>query len=222
MMRSYVLKLEMYCKLDLTDSDQILRQQFISSGIKQLKALVTIPNFEKGNLMKILQCLLPLPIDSNCVTLTELLVHQSDNEFAAIAAYSLAQIEVSHSFVLSLQIAIYWNGPQAVEYSIQNIIRSSPLNGYNASPAPIYIVRGQSAYGLFNPLKFTLALAIAGASIVTSGDALTLSYKAKLFLGIVICLLTQHDYTIEHVALPLAPSGARVYLCPSLLIRNIG
>ncbi|KAA6395100.1 MAG: hypothetical protein EZS28_009367, partial [Streblomastix strix] len=190
----------------------------ISSGIQQLKPPTTVPNVLTGISKKIPQCLLPLTTDSNGDTHTELFVHQSDKEFAAITAYSLEQIDVSHSFVLSLQIAICQNGPQAVEQPIRNLICSSSHNGCNASPAPYCIVCTQSAQGLSPALKFTHALTVAGVVRFVDGNAAKLSYKAKLFLVIVICQLTQHDYTIERVALPLAPSDARVYRCPSLVI----
>ncbi|KAA6398412.1 MAG: hypothetical protein EZS28_006057, partial [Streblomastix strix] len=50
-------------------------------------------------------------------------------------------------------------------------------------------------------------LAVVVIGVANPGTKL--SYNANLSPGIVICQLTQHDYTIEHVALPLAPSGAR-------------
>ncbi|KAA6312102.1 MAG: hypothetical protein EZS28_055985, partial [Streblomastix strix] len=173
---------------------------------------------ETGISKKIPQCLLPLTIDSNDDTLTEFLVHSSDNEFAAITAYSLAQIDVSHSFVLSLQIAIYQNGPQAVEQPIHSLITSSGLIGNQLALAPTYIVRVQSAYGSSNPLKFTLALAVSASA--GSSVAAKLSYNANLPAGIVIYQLTQHDYAIEQVVLPLAPNGALVYLYPSLVSQD--
>ncbi|KAA6371146.1 MAG: hypothetical protein EZS28_033326 [Streblomastix strix] len=145
--------------------------------------------------MKIPQRLLPLTTDYNGETLTELLVHQSDNEFAAITAYSPAQID---------------NGPQTVEYLIRNIICSSVLNGNLSAIAPIYIVRGQFAYGLSNVLKFSLALTIVGSSMATPDNAPKFSYKAKLSLEIDICQLTQRDYITEHVALPHAPSTSDI------------
>ncbi|KAA6316477.1 MAG: hypothetical protein EZS28_055253, partial [Streblomastix strix] len=64
----------------------------ISNGNLQLK--LAAANSETKISKKIPQCLLPLTIDSNDDTLTEFLVHSSDNEFAAITAYSLAQIDV--------------------------------------------------------------------------------------------------------------------------------
>ncbi|KAA6394612.1 MAG: hypothetical protein EZS28_009859 [Streblomastix strix] len=178
----------------------------IKSGILQLK--LPAANFETGISKKIPQCLIALTIDSNDDTLTELFVHKSDNEFAAITAYSQAQINVSQSFVLSLQIIIYLNGPQAVEQPIHSLICSLGLIGYQLGSAPTCIVRGQLSNGSSNALKFILALANAGVVISVA--------------GVVIYQLTQHDYAIERVILPHAPNGALVYLLPSLVSQVTG
>ncbi|KAA6395990.1 MAG: hypothetical protein EZS28_008481 [Streblomastix strix] len=188
----------------------------ISNGNFKLKELAA--KAEIGISKKIPQCLLPLTIDSNDDTLTEFLVYLSDNEFAAITAYSLAQIDVSHSFILSLQIAIHQNGPQAVEQPIHSLITSQGLIGNSLSSAPTAIVRTHSAYGSFNPLKFTLPL--ANSAVVAAATAALLSYYANLSAGIVIYQLTLHDYAIEQVVLPFAPNGALVYLYPSLVSQD--
>ncbi|KAA6399928.1 MAG: hypothetical protein EZS28_004545 [Streblomastix strix] len=170
-----------------------------------------------GISMKTPQCLLPLTTVSKGDTLTEFFVHESDNEFAAITAYSLAYLDVSHSFVQSLQIAIYQNGPQAIEQPSQNLTYSFGLIGISLSLAPTAIVRTQSAYRSSNPLKFTLALAIAFEFRAVDNPGIKLSYSANLSPGIVINQQIQHDYAIELVSQPLAPNGANVYLYPSLV-----
>ncbi|KAA6401620.1 MAG: hypothetical protein EZS28_002862 [Streblomastix strix] len=48
------------------------------------------------------------------------------------------------------------------------------------------------------------------------------NFKANLFPEIVIYQFIQQDYTIEQVAVPLAPRGSLVYLCPSLVIWVLG
>ncbi|KAA6399586.1 MAG: hypothetical protein EZS28_004884 [Streblomastix strix] len=144
--------------------------------------------------MKIPRCLLPLTIDSNDDTLTELFIHQSDNGFAAITAYSLSQIDVSHSFVLSFQIAIYQNEPQAVEQPIQNLTSSLIYCGIQFTSAPHSIVRAQSVYEFSNLLKFTLALAPVFQSNSSSGGP---------------------------VPEPFPPIGALVYLYPSFVTQLI-
>ncbi|KAA6386471.1 MAG: hypothetical protein EZS28_018004 [Streblomastix strix] len=156
--------------------------------------------------MKIPQCQLPLATDSNDDTPTELLVHLSDNVFVAITASSLAQIDVSYSFVLFLQIAIYQNGPQTVEQPIYSLICSSGLIGNQSSSAPTSIVRVQFAYGSSKTLKFILALAVVYVVTATAGNAAKLNYNAYLPGEIVIYQLTQHYYSIEQVALPFAPN----------------
>ncbi|KAA6397868.1 MAG: hypothetical protein EZS28_006604 [Streblomastix strix] len=193
-----------------------------SSGILQLNVFAVVENFETGISKNIPQCLLPLTIDSNDDTLTEFIIHESDNEFAATTAYSLAQIDVSQSFVLSLQTTFHQNGPQAVEQSIQNLICPFSFNENQFASAPHYTVLVQSAYESENPLKFTLALAVAFAVIGVARSGTKLSYKTNLSPGIVIYQLTQHDYTIEQVLEPLAPNGALVYLYPSLVSQDTG
>ncbi|KAA6355692.1 MAG: hypothetical protein EZS28_048781, partial [Streblomastix strix] len=161
-----------------------------------------------------------LTIDSNNNPLTEFLVHQSDNEFAAIIAYSLAQIDVYHSIALSFQIAIYQNEPHTVEQLIHSLISSSALISNQFPPAPISIVRAQSACGSFNQLKFILPL--ANSAVAGSSVAAKLTYKANLLDGIVTYHLNQHDYTTEQVAELLAPKGAPVYLYQSFVSQLIG
>ncbi|KAA6392384.1 MAG: hypothetical protein EZS28_012091 [Streblomastix strix] len=158
----------------------------ISNGNLQLKE--STAKAETGISNKIHRRLLPLTIDSNCGTLTELLVQQPGNEFAVITTYFLAQIVVFHSFVLSLQIAIYQNGPQDVEKRSHNLIRSSIL------------------------------IDLANASeLIFSGGAVALSYNANLSLAIVIIQLILHDCAIEQVVLPLSPNGALGYPYPLLI-----
>ncbi|KAA6391419.1 MAG: hypothetical protein EZS28_013055 [Streblomastix strix] len=123
------------------------------------------------------------------------------------------EIDLKDPFTL-IDIAIFQNSPQAVEQPIHSLIRSSTLIDNQFPSAPTSIVRAQSAYGSFNPQKFTLPLAIS--AVVGAAVATKLSYNATLSLGIVIYQLTQHDYAIEQVVLPLAPNVALVYLQPSL------
>ncbi|KAA6359745.1 MAG: hypothetical protein EZS28_044728, partial [Streblomastix strix] len=137
---------------------------FISNGNLQLK--LAAAKAETGISKKIQQCLLPLTIDSNDDTLTEFLIHSSDNEFAAITAYSLAQIDVSQSFILSLQIAIYLNGPQAVEQPIHSLIRSQALIGNNLQEREnifynTTLYSGSKAVKVCYPHKFLLAWKMA-------------------------------------------------------------
>jgi hypothetical protein len=60
------------------------------------------------------------------------------------------------------------------------------LIGISLSSAPTAIVRTQSAYGSSNPLKFTLALALAFEFIAVANPGIKLSYNANLSPGIVI------------------------------------
>ncbi|KAA6403931.1 MAG: hypothetical protein EZS28_000544 [Streblomastix strix] len=69
----------------------------IGYGILQLKAPAVPLNAATGISINIPQYLFPATIDSNGDTLTELFIHKSDNGFAEITAYSLAQIDVSHT-----------------------------------------------------------------------------------------------------------------------------
>ncbi|KAA6403228.1 MAG: hypothetical protein EZS28_001243 [Streblomastix strix] len=187
----------------------------IGYGIKQLK--LPVAKASTGISMKTPQCLLPLTTVSKGGTLTEFFVLESDNQFTAITAYSLAYIDVSHSFVLSLHIAIYQNGPQAVEQPSQNLTCSLGLIGLSFSSAPIYIVRTQSAQGSSNSLKFTLALALAFEFRAVDNLGIKLSYSANLSPGIVIYQQTQHDYTIEQIPQFFVRNGALIYLYPSLV-----
>ncbi|KAA6388811.1 MAG: hypothetical protein EZS28_015660, partial [Streblomastix strix] len=142
-------------------------------------------------------------------TLTELLVHKSLNEFADITAYSLAQIDVSHNFVLSLHMANQLNGPQAVENPNQK--RKTSVSEY---PYTAYVILSVWAVVILAfPLKFTAAFAVA--SLLTAAVGILFNYIASVFAGIFIDKFTQQVQTIEHVAVPLAASGAWVYLTPA-------
>ncbi|KAA6366836.1 MAG: hypothetical protein EZS28_037639 [Streblomastix strix] len=157
------------------------------------------------------QCRFPPMILSSGETLTELLVHKSLNEFADIIAYSLAQIDVSHNFVLSLHIANQLNGPQAVENPNQNRRTSEVAYPYPPGSAAV-IGTVWSAVMSSNALKLAMTLAVA---LLETGAAATLfNYIANVFAGIFIVQFTQQVQTIEQVADPLAASGARVYLTP--------
>ncbi|KAA6395649.1 MAG: hypothetical protein EZS28_008825 [Streblomastix strix] len=112
---------------------------------------------------------LPQVILSSGITVTELLTVRSDKELEQITAYSRAQIDVSHNFVLSLHIAIYQKGPQAVENPIQNL----------------------TAVGL--PLKFVNYLANYQSVYPPPLTVFTLfNYTPIVLAGIVMVQLTQH------------------------------
>ncbi|KAA6319227.1 MAG: hypothetical protein EZS28_054845 [Streblomastix strix] len=137
-------------------------------------------------------------MDSSGETLTELLVHKSVNEFEQITAYSLAYIAVFHKFQAFRNIANQLKGPQAVEKPSQNF---------------------KCVIGLAFALKLTLAFNSLASAPITSH---LFNYMANIFAGIVIVQFTQHVYTIEQVAVPLAANGARVYLTPDDVSQFIG
>ncbi|KAA6399524.1 MAG: hypothetical protein EZS28_004948 [Streblomastix strix] len=196
-------------------------ENVIGYGIQQLNLSAVALNAATGISISIPQWLFPAAIDSNDDTLTKFLVYKSDNEFAEITAYSLAQIDVSHSFVLSLQIANYQNGPQAAEYPCQNLIYSEVLFCYYVSPsAPAAIVSKQLNVQSAFPVKLTFYNAVAAPATAVQSDLLI--YKDNLLAGIVIYQLIQQVYTIEHMPLHLAPNGAWVYLYPSFDNRVTG
>ncbi|KAA6396926.1 MAG: hypothetical protein EZS28_007547 [Streblomastix strix] len=127
-------------------------------------------------------------------TVTELLTVRSDKELEQMIAYSRAQIDVSQSFVLSLHIATYQKGPQAVENPGQNL-------SYGAA-------------AVFNPLKLvnqcTNSISIFPPLVVL----IELSQIPNVLASIVIVQLTQHVQTQQQVADPRAPGGALVSLVP--------
>ncbi|KAA6358628.1 MAG: hypothetical protein EZS28_045845, partial [Streblomastix strix] len=127
-------------------------------------------------------------------TVTELLTVRSDKELEQMIAYSRAQMEVSHNLVFYLHIATCWKGPQAVEKPNQNLTNGAAAVG---CPLKLVIYRANSM-SVFNPLV-----------VLTQ-----LSWIPNVLAGMVIVQLTQHVYTQQHVAAPLAPRGARVYLLP--------
>ncbi|KAA6386628.1 MAG: hypothetical protein EZS28_017844, partial [Streblomastix strix] len=161
------------------------------------------------------QCRFPYMMLSSGETLTELLVHKSLNEFEQITACSLAQIDVLHNFVLPLHITNQLNGPQAVEKPIQK--RNTSSVEY---PQPATVIAALAVVLLLFALKLIIAFAVA--SSVGAVTATLLIYIANVSLGIVIVEFTQQVQTIEQVAVPLAASGARVYLTPEKFNESIG
>ncbi|KAA6373872.1 MAG: hypothetical protein EZS28_030603 [Streblomastix strix] len=107
-------------------------------------------------------------------------------------------------------MAIYQNGPQAVENPNQNLITSALLQCQVA-----YLISSANANdAVFLPLKFVLAR-IYSLSVNVPLAVITLFNQIPIVLaGIVIVQLTQQVQTQQQVALPLAPSGALVYLVP--------
>ncbi|KAA6381669.1 MAG: hypothetical protein EZS28_022805 [Streblomastix strix] len=152
----------------------------VSFGIRQqqLVAAAAVLIASNGTSINTPQCRFPPMILSSGETLTELLVHKSLNEFADIIAYSLAQIDVSHNFVLSLHIANQLNGPQAVEKPSQNRRTSEVAYPYPpGSAAVIGIV--WSAVISSNALKLAMTLAVA--LLETGAAAILFNYIANVF-----------------------------------------
>ncbi|KAA6383214.1 MAG: hypothetical protein EZS28_021257, partial [Streblomastix strix] len=143
-------------------------------------------------------------------TVTLLLTVRSDKELEHIIACSLAQIDVSHNLVLSLHIAIYWNGPQAVENPNQNLSTSSTLYFYVA----YFISAASASVAVSVPLKFVIDLTNSMIVNVPFVELTLFNYIPIVLAGMVIVQLTQQVQTQQQVALPLAPNGARVYLVP--------
>ncbi|KAA6326311.1 MAG: hypothetical protein EZS28_053968, partial [Streblomastix strix] len=88
----------------------------------------------------------------------------------------------------------------------------SLLASVNGSFPQLVLARGAAAVG--SPLKLVTYRAYS-ISVSSPLVVLTqLSWIPNVLAGMVIVQLTQHVYTQQHVAAPLAPSGARVYLVP--------
>ncbi|KAA6386294.1 MAG: hypothetical protein EZS28_018181, partial [Streblomastix strix] len=190
----------------------ITPEKVISLGQRQKQAVVpeAAATSSKGTSINTPQWRLPQTILSNGETVTELLTVRSDKELEHIIACSLAQIDVSHNLVLSLHIAIYQNGPQAVENPNQNLSTSSVLYFYVA----YFISAASASVAVSFPLKFVLDLANSTGVNVPYVKLILFNYIPIVLAGMVIVQLTQQVQTQQQVALPLAPSGARVYLVP--------
>ncbi|KAA6386745.1 MAG: hypothetical protein EZS28_017726 [Streblomastix strix] len=198
--------------IGLSQFKSITPEKVISLGQRQKKAVVpeAVATSAKGTSINTPQWRLPQTMLSNGETVTLLLTVRSDSELEHIIACSLAQIDVSHNLVLSLHIAIYQNGPQAVENPNQNLRTSSTLYFYVA----YFISAASASVAVSVPLKFVLDLANSRFSNVPFVKLTLFNYIPIVLAGMVIVQLTQQVQTQQHVALPLAPSGALVYLVP--------
>ncbi|KAA6371352.1 MAG: hypothetical protein EZS28_033123 [Streblomastix strix] len=153
-------------------------------------------------------------MDSSGETLTEVLVYKSVNEFEQITAYSLAYIAVLYKFQASRNIANQLNGPQTVENPSQNFkcpLFFSPLAVLPQYFCLVYVIVSESAARSLFALKLIFALNSSSSPPAISH---LFNYMANIFASIVIVQFTQHFYTIEQVASPLAANEARVYLTP--------
>ncbi|KAA6391940.1 MAG: hypothetical protein EZS28_012533 [Streblomastix strix] len=108
-----------------------------------------------------------LIFDTGGETVTELAVHQYVNEYDAIIAYSLAYIEVSHSFYESLHIAIQLNGPQKVEKPNKIFNVFIQKQSYLVTSAPDSIVQIYAHEQVAVPLAASGALVQCAPSFVS-------------------------------------------------------
>ncbi|KAA6380887.1 MAG: hypothetical protein EZS28_023587 [Streblomastix strix] len=111
------------------------------------------------------------------------------------------QIDVSHNLVLSLQKALYQNGPHAVENPNQNLRTSPTLYFYVA----YFISAASAVVAVQVPLKFVLDLANSAGDNKPYVKFTLFNCIPIVLAGMEIVQLTQQVQTQQQVALPLAP-----------------
>ncbi|KAA6402876.1 MAG: hypothetical protein EZS28_001601 [Streblomastix strix] len=101
------------------------------------------------------------------------------------------------------------NRPQAVENPSQKCSTSVGSIAQLYYAAVIVRLAAIESSGLATELKLTAKFTVSGSTI-TRPSSILFNYIANVFLGIVIVQFTQQVQTMEHIADPLAASGARI------------